>query len=119
MSHTRTATLAIKLSELFSLDHFRCNFVSALYLKYPLEYNHDTSQLCRTGHDNVSRTRMTTLAFILFELFTLDGFRCNFVSAPLLENRLEYNHDTSQICRTDPDNVSHTRITTLIFILSE
>ena len=41
-------------------------------------YNHDTSQLFRTGHDNVSRTRMTTFAFILSELFPLDGFRCNF-----------------------------------------
>ena len=70
------------LSELFPLDHLRCNFVSALYLEYPLEYSHDTSQLCRTGHDNVSPTRMTTLAFILSELFPFDGFRCNFVSAP-------------------------------------
>ena len=35
---------------------------------YPFEYNLDTSQLCRTGHDDVSRTRMTTLAFILSEL---------------------------------------------------
>ena len=47
-----------------------------------LEYNHDTSQLCRTGHDDVSRTRMTTHAFILSELFHLDGFKCNVVSAP-------------------------------------
>ena len=61
-------------------DHFRCNFVSCLYFEYPLEYNHDTSQLCRTGHDDVSRTRMTTLAFLLSELFPLDGFRCNFVN---------------------------------------
>ena len=51
-------------------------------LEYALEYFDDTSQLCRTGHDDVSRTRMTTLAFILSELFPLDGFRCNFVSAP-------------------------------------
>ena len=67
----------------------------------------------------MSRTRMTTLAFILSELFPLDGFRCNFVSAPYLENRLEYNHDTSQLCRTGHDDVSHTKMTTLIFILSE
>ena len=32
------------------------------------------SQLCRTGHDDVSRTRMTTLAFMFSELFPLDGF---------------------------------------------
>ena len=82
MSRTRMATLAFVLSELLPLDGFRCNFVSAALLKYPLEYNSDTSQLCRTGHDDVSRTRMTTLAFTLSELFSLDCFRCNFVSAP-------------------------------------
>ena len=31
-------------AELFPLDSFRCNFVSAVYLEYPLEYNHDTSK---------------------------------------------------------------------------
>ena len=45
-----------------------------------MEYNHDTSQLCRTGHDTVLRTRMTTLAFVFSELFPLDAFRCNFIS---------------------------------------
>ena len=51
-------------------------------LEFPFEYNHDTLQLSRTGHDDVSRTRMATLAFILSELFPLDCFRCNSVSAP-------------------------------------
>ena len=41
----------------------------------------------------MSRTGMATLAFILSELFPLGGFRCNYVSAQELENRLEYNHD--------------------------
>ena len=36
----------------------------------------------RTGHDDVSRTRMITLAFILSDLFPLDGFRYNLVFAP-------------------------------------
>ena len=35
-------------------------------------------QLCRTDHDDVLCTRMTTLAFIFAELFPLDGFRCPF-----------------------------------------
>ena len=61
---------------------------------------------------------MSTLPFILSELSPLDGFRCNFVSAPYLENRLEYNHDTSELCRTGLDDVSSTRMTTLAFILS-
>ena len=88
-------------------------------LEYPLEYNLDTSQLCRTGHEDVSRTRMTTLAFILSELFPLDCFRCNFMSALKLEYPLEHNHDTSQLCRTGHDDVLHTRMTTLAFILAD
>ena len=65
-----------------AFDAFLWIFMSALQLEYPLEYNHDTTQLCRTGHDDMSRTRTTALSFILFELFSLDCFRCNFVSAP-------------------------------------
>ena len=62
-------------------------------------------------------SKMTTLAFILSELFPLDGFRCNFVSASQLKSRLECNHDTSQLCRTGQDDVSRrTRMTTLIFV---
>ena len=56
--------------------------VSAQYFEYHLEYFDDTSQLCRTGHDDVSRTKMRAHPLILFELFPLDGFRCKFVSAP-------------------------------------
>ena len=56
MSHTRMATLAVVFSELFPFDHFRCNFLSTLSLDYPLAYNHDTSLLCRTDHDDVWRT---------------------------------------------------------------
>ena len=47
-----------------------------------LWYYHDTSKLWRTGLNDVSCTRMTTLAFILSELFPVEGFRCNFWSAP-------------------------------------
>ena len=49
-------------------------------LKNYLEYFDDTSLLCRTGHDDMSHTRMATLAVILSELFPLDHFRCNFMS---------------------------------------
>ena len=44
-----------------------------------MDYNHDTSQLCRTGHGDVLRTRMSTLAFILSELLPLivsDAISC-------------------------------------------
>ena len=80
MSRTKMRALALLLFSYVPFDTFLCIFVSALLLNYPLEYNHDTSQLYRTGHDNESRLRMTTLAFILSELFPLDGFRCNSVS---------------------------------------
>ena len=36
-----------------------------------MECNIDTLQLCGTGHDDVSRTRTTTLAFILSEIYPL------------------------------------------------
>ena len=61
-------------TELFPLDGFRCNFVSSPLPEYHLVYYHDTLQLCRIGHDDVLLTRMTTLAFILSELFSLDKF---------------------------------------------
>ena len=64
MSRTRMATLSVILSEFFRLDHFRCNFVSAVKLEYPLEYNPDTSQLCRTGLDNVSHSCFHTFLVI-------------------------------------------------------
>ena len=65
----------------------------------------------------MSGTRMTTLTFILSELFPLDGFRCNFTSAPYLECLwyiiiILYSYDKL-------GNVSHTRMTTLTFILPE
>ena len=57
-------------------------------------YYHDTSQLCRKGLDDVLRTRFTTLAFIVSELFPLDVFRCNFVPALQLKYPLVYYLDT-------------------------
>ena len=75
-------TFVFILSEFFPLDGFRCNFLSAPLLENRLEYFDDTLQiLCRTGHDDMSHTRMATLAVILTELLPLDHFRCNFVSA--------------------------------------
>ena len=48
-------------------------FVFALKLENHLEYFDDTSQLCRTGHDNVLRTEMRDIALILFELSPFDA----------------------------------------------
>ena len=75
-------TLAFILSKLFPLDCVRYSFVSVPHLENPLVCYNDTLQLCRTCLDDVSGTKMTTLTFILSELFPLDGFRCNFMSAP-------------------------------------
>ena len=49
-------------------------------LENHLEYFDDTSQLCRTCYDNVSHTKLATLAVIFSELFALDHFRCNFLN---------------------------------------
>ena len=82
-------------------------FVSAQSLLYRVEYFDDTSQLCRVGHNDVSRIEMRALALILFELFPFDALLlCIFVSALQLEYPLENNHDTSQLCRTCHDDVS-------------
>ena len=80
MARTKMRALSLILFSYLPFDAFSCIFVSSLQLEYPLEYNHNTSQLCRTGHDEVLCTRMATLDFVLSELFPLDGFRCNFVS---------------------------------------
>ena len=55
--------------------------LSAIYL----ECFHDISKLCKTGRDDVSRIRMVTFVFILFQLFPLKCFflaetcpRCKF-----------------------------------------
>ena len=76
MSHIKMRALAL-LYSYSPFGAFLCIFVCSV----TLEYNHNTSQLCITGLGNVSHTRMKTLAFILSELFPLDGFRCSFVSA--------------------------------------
>ena len=81
MLHISMTTLTFILSELFPLDGFSCNFLSAPILENHLEDFDDTLQLCRTGHDDVSHTRMAFLAVILTKLLPLDHFRCNFVSA--------------------------------------
>ena len=69
------------LSELFPFDVL--NAISCPLHNLKTVWNKITIlQLCRRGHDDVLRTRMTTLTFILTELFPPGGFRCNFVSAP-------------------------------------
>ena len=47
-------TLAFLFSELFSLVYFRHDFVSSRLHEYPLKHYHDTSEICRTGHEAVS-----------------------------------------------------------------
>ena len=90
-------------------------FVSA---QYRLEYFDDTSQLCRTGHDDMSCTNMRALPLLLFSYLPFNAFYA-FVSALELEYPLEYNHDTSQLCKTDHDDASHTGMLTLSCIHPE
>ena len=60
---------------------------------------------------------MTALAFLLLELSPFVLFEIDFFSALSLEYSLEYLDGTWQKCRTGPDDVLHTRMTTLPFLL--
>ena len=80
-----------------------CNFKTL-----QCEYYHETSQLCTTGHDDVSHTRIITLAFILLSLMVSDAISC-----------LLHNLNTLWyiiMFRTGHDSVSRTIVTTLAFI---
>ena len=120
VSHTRLTTLAFLLLELSPFVLFEKDFVSALQFKYLLEYFDGTWQKCRTGPDDVSRTRMTSLAFLLLALspFVIFDSDNPLISCPLCKSDpLEYFYDTWKKCRTGPDDVSRTRMTTLPFLL--
>ena len=65
-------------------------------------YYHDTLQLCRTGHDNMSHKGMTALACILFELFSLDRLSCN---ALYFEYRQDYFIESIGFCNRGCYNV--------------
>ena len=67
MSLVSVRRLSIRPSELPSVNIF----VYAQKLKYRLKYFDDTSQFCRTGHDDMSRTKMRALALIPLELSPL------------------------------------------------
>ena len=54
-----------------SLVSVHCLSVNIFESAPKLEYFDDTSQLCRTGHDDVSHTKMRALTLILFELSPL------------------------------------------------
>ena len=68
VSHTRLTYVAFLLLELSTIVLFEKDFFSALLLEYPLEYFDGTWQNCRTGPDDVSGTKMTTLPFLLLDL---------------------------------------------------
>ena len=76
---------------------------------------HHTLQLCRTGHDNVTHTGMTTLACILSELFPLDCLCC---SALCFEYCQDCYHETTRFCRRGHDKVLRIKnMAALMFIL--
>ena len=71
-----------------------------------MEYNHDTSQFCRTGHDNVSRTRIATVAVILLGYFPLiisDAILCPLYNFNALWNIImilhSYEEQVMSMCR--------------------
>ena len=71
LSLPRKSVVRLSARPDMTLDVYRGRKTTNQQQQCPLENDHDISQLCRTGHDNVSRTRMATLAFILSKLFPL------------------------------------------------
>ena len=53
-------------------------FVSAQWLEYCLKYFDDTSQLCRSGHDDMSHIKIRALA-LLYSYSPYGAFLCIFV----------------------------------------
>ena len=75
------------------------------------EYFDDTSQFCRTGHDDVSRTKMRALALILFSFLPFDAFYayscplCNLNTLWNIINILHsYVEQVMTMCRVQNDN---------------
>ena len=52
-----------------------------LYSLNTTELVYGTSQICTTGNDKLWRTKIETLAFLLFEFFHTDELRSDFVYA--------------------------------------
>ena len=93
MSLTRMTTVLFLLLELLPFVLFEKYFSSALKLESPLEYFDDTWQKCRTGPDNVSCTRMTTLPFLLLALspFVIFDSDNPLISCPLCKSKTLWN----------------------------
>ena len=67
-------------------DSVSCTLHNLITIYYPV---------ISKDHDDMLSTRMTTLAFILSVLSSLDGLSGNFVSAFCLEYCKEYFHETT------------------------
>ena len=67
--------------------------MSALKVKDPLEYFYDIWLKCRTGPDNVSCTRMTTLPFLLLALspFVMSDSVYPLILCPLCKSKTLWN----------------------------
>ena len=115
MSRTRMTTLALLLLELSPFVLFKIDFSSALSLEYPLEYFDGTWQKCRTGLDDVSRSRMTTLPFLLLALspFVMSNSDYSLISCLLSKSKTIWNifmilgrnvEQDQATCRVQNDN---------------
>ena len=93
MSRTRMTTLPFLLLESSPFVLFEKAIMSALYLEYPLEYFDGTWQKCRTGPDDMLRTRMTTLPFLCLALspFVIFDGDNPLISYPLYKSKTLWN----------------------------
>ena len=72
---------------------FENKIMSALSLQYPLEYFNGTWQKCKSGPEDLSRTRMTTLPFLLLVLSPFVTFDSDnpLISSPLCKSNTLWN----------------------------
>ena len=93
MSLTRMTILPFLLLELSPFVLFEKDFMSALLLKYPLEYFDGTWQKCRAGPDDMLHTRMTTLTFLLLALspFVMSDTDYPLILCPLWKSKTLWN----------------------------
>ena len=93
-------TLAFLILELSPFVLLEIDFSKFLSLEYPLEYFDGTWQKCRTGPDDLSLTRMTTLpvlllALSLFVIFDSDNPLIPLWNIFMTRQRFAYENDNS------------------------
>ena len=88
---TTLSFLFLALSPFVIFDSDNPLISCPLWKSDPLEYCYDTWSKCRTGPDDVSRTRMTTLPFLLLAPFVMPDSDYPLILCPLCKSKTLWN----------------------------